>query len=82
MQRYPSFDRDNFLRISAEREGVSVFGTIGLLDIMYNNGYIEKNEYRDCLEGLLEHKERRLPTAELQKRLDSLQKSKSIDYER
>ena len=68
----PLLTGDNPLRKAAEKEGVEVFGTIGLLDKLYDGDYINKLEYQFCLESLLEHKERRLPTEELQKRIDSL----------
>ena len=59
-------------RKAAEKEGVEVFGTIGLLDRLYDGDYINKIEYQFCLKSLLEHKERRLPEEELQKRINSL----------
>ena len=68
----PLLTGDNPLRKAAEKEGVEVFGTIGLLDKLYDGDYINKLEYQFCLESLLERKERRLPTEELQKRIDSL----------
>ena len=68
----PLLTGDNPLRKATEKEGVEVFGTIGLLDKLYDGDYINKLEYQFCLESLLEHKERRLPTEELQKRIDSL----------
>ena len=55
-----------------QKKGVEVFGTIGLLDKLYDGDYINKLEYQFCLENLLEHKERRLPAEELQKRINSL----------
>lgn len=63
---------DNPLRNAAEKEGVEVFGTIGLLNRLYDGDYINKIEYQFCLKSLLEHKERRLPEEELQKRINSL----------
>ncbi len=68
----PLLTGDNPLRRAAEKEGVEVFGTIGLLDKLYDGDYINKLEYQFCLENLLEHKERRLPAEELQKRINSL----------
>lgn len=71
-RKIPLLTGDNPLRKAAEKEGVEVFGTIGLLDKLYDGKYINKCEYLFCLEGLLEHKERRHPIEELQKRIDSL----------
>lgn len=71
-RKIPLLTGDNPLRKAAVKEGVEVFGTIGLLDRLYEGEYINKLEYRFCLESFLEHKERRLPTDELQKRIDSL----------
>lgn len=64
---------DNALRKAAIKEGVQVLGTIGILDRLYEGVFIDSAEYKYCLENLLEHKERRLPTDELQKRIDVLQ---------
>ena len=72
-RKIPLLTGDNPLRKAAEKEGVEVFGTIGLLDRLYDGDYINKIEYQFCLESLLEHKERRLPVEELQKRINSLQ---------
>lgn len=63
---------DNALRKAAVQENVQVLGTIGLLDRLYKGAFIDATEYKECLEGLLEHKERRLPPDELQKRIDVL----------
>ena len=71
-RKIPLLTGDNPLRKAAVKEGVEVFGTIGLLDRLYEGEYINKLEYRFCLDSFLEHKERRLPTDELQKRIDSL----------
>lgn len=71
-RKIPLLTGDNPLRKAAEKEDVEVFGTIGLLDKLYDGDYINKLEYQFCLESLLEHKERRLPADELQKRIDSL----------
>lgn len=72
LRNIPLLTGDNPLRKAAEIEGVEVFGSIGLLDKLYDGDFINKIEYQFCLESLLEHKERRLPTEELQKRIDSL----------
>ena len=71
-RKIPLMTGDNPLRKVALKEGVEVFGTIGLLDRLYKGEYINTLEYQFCLESLLEHKERRLPAEELQKRIDSL----------
>ena len=71
-RKIPLLTGDNPLRKAAEKEGVEVFGTIGLLDKLYEGDYINKLEYQFCLESFLEHKERRLPEEELQKRIESL----------
>lgn len=68
----PLVTGDNALRKAAIKEDVQVIGTIGILDKLYEGGYINSIEYRYCLEGLLRHKERRLPKEELEKRLKNL----------
>ncbi len=68
----PLLTGDNALRKAAVGLGVQVFGTIGLLDKMYNGGYIDSDEYKNCIERLLEHTERRLPIDELRKRIEDL----------
>lgn len=68
----PLLTGDNALRKAGIKEGVEVYGTIGLLDKLYEGSHIDKNEYGYCLKSLLDHKERRLPVDELQRRLDSL----------
>lgn len=64
---------DGPLRKAAEQENVAVIGTIGVLDQLYEGNHIEKEEYIECLEKLLEHNGRkvRLPAKELQKRIDN-----------
>ena len=68
----PLLTGDNALRKAAIKEGVEVIGTIGILDKLYEDNYINAPEYKYCLEQLLEHKERRLPAEEMKKRLDAL----------
>ena len=68
----PLMTGDNPLRKAAINEDVQVFGTIGLLDKLYEGAYIAASEYRLCLESLLEHRERRLPVDELKKRIKAL----------
>ena len=63
---------DNPLRKAAQKEGVRVFGTIGLLDELYSKKDIDKKEYVYCLETLLKHEERRLPKEELKNRIEKM----------
>lgn len=67
---------DKALRKAAEKEGVSVLGTIGVLDKLFEGAYIEREEYEYCLSELLKHNggEIRLPASELKKRLNRLKK--------
>lgn len=64
---------DGPLRKVALEEGVTVIGTIGILDRLYEGAYIDKEEYVNCLKALLENNGRRvrLPEKELQKRVDN-----------
>ena len=68
----PLLTGDRPLRSAAIQEKVQVFGTIGLLDKLYEGKYINKLEYKFCLESFLEHSERRIPPDELKKRLELL----------
>lgn len=68
----PLLTGDNALRKAAIKEGVEVIGSIGILDKLYKENYINTPEYKYCLEQLLEHKERRLPEEEIKKRLEAL----------
>lgn len=65
---------DAALRKAALSEGVSVMGTIGLLDMLYEYGKITSEEYRECMLLLIKvnGREVRLPMAELQNRLDKI----------
>lgn len=65
---------DAALRNVALSEGVSVMGTIGLLDKLYSDGKITTEEYRKCLILLIKVNgmEVRLPFAELKNRLDAI----------
>ena len=67
---------DGPLRKVAEQENVSVIGTIGVLDRLYEERYIEKKEYVCCIKELLRNNGQkvRLPEKELQKRLESIDK--------
>lgn len=63
---------DGPLRKAAEQENVSVIGTIGILDRLYEGRYIEKEEYVGCLKDLLKNngKKVRLPDKDIQRRVD------------
>lgn len=74
----PLVTGDNPLRNAAAKESVPVFGTIGLLDKLYEGQYIDRTEYLFCLEGLLEHRERRLPIEELKSRIDALRRKNKL----
>ena len=65
---------DMALRKAAGKEGVSVLGTIGVLDKLFEGAYIAQEEYEYCLSELLKHNggEIRLPASELKKRLNRL----------
>ena len=62
---------DAALRKVALSEGVSVMGTIGILDRLYGEKRVSLSEYRDCLCRFIEinGREVRLPTVDLQNRL-------------
>lgn len=62
---------DAALRKVALSEGVSITGTIGILDRLYENDCISKLEYRECLLLFIKAngQEVRLPMAELKNRL-------------
>jgi len=65
---------DNALRKAATEEGVTVIGTIGVLDQLYSGGYIDASEYEFCLLELqrLNGQEVRLPKSEITARLQRL----------
>lgn len=66
---------DAALRKVALSEGVSVMGTIGILDRLYYEKKISLSEYRECLLLFIKinGQEVRLPIVELQNRLDSVE---------
>lgn len=74
----PLLTGDLALRKAALSEGVKVFGTIGLLDRLYCDRYIDVNEYRYCLQSFLEDETRRLPANEIKMRLDKLSGGEAI----
>ena len=65
---------DAKLRRVALDEGVTVIGTIGVLDKAVELNVISNDEYRDCIQSLIANngQEIRLPLAELEKRLDEI----------
>lgn len=67
---------DGPLRKSAIAEGVTVIGTIGILDQLYSGKYIEDEEYAECIQKLLEKNggKVRLPKHELEIRLQKVKK--------
>lgn len=67
---------DGPLRKAAQNENVEVFGTIGVLDKMYEEEQLDQKEYIGCLEALLQHNggKVRLPKEELLKRIEACQK--------
>lgn len=66
---------DKVLRKAAMAEGVSLMGSVGILDLLWKERKIEKEEYRSCLTAWLNPQEygRRLPKNELQERLHNLE---------
>lgn len=66
---------DGSLRKAAQSEGVTVLGTIGVLDQLYNGMYIEKVEYMECLKKLKFYNggKVRLPAKELERRMEETQ---------
>ncbi|MDO4939985.1 MAG: PIN domain-containing protein [Lachnospiraceae bacterium] len=60
---------DGALRKAALAEGVTVLGSIGIMDELLARKSISRNKYRICLEAFLKHPERRLPKDEIEKRL-------------
>ena len=65
---------DKALRRAALDEGVSLMGTLGILDLLWKERKIEEEEYRSCLTSWLNTQAygRRLPKCELQERLRNL----------
>lgn len=65
---------DRGLRKAAKQEGVTVLGTIGILDQLFSGEYISAEEYRYCLAELQRNNGSavRLPASELEKRLKKL----------
>ncbi len=65
---------DGALRKAAVAEGVTLVGTLGVLDQLYDGRFIDGNEYRFCLLELQKHNGQkvRLPKSELSVRLQRL----------
>ena len=65
---------DMALRKAAKKENVSLIGTIGILDQLYEGRYIGRDEYSYCLTELKRQNGSvvRLPGDELQGRIDKL----------
>lgn len=63
---------DGALRKAAAEEGVTVIGTLGILDQLYHRQLIEAHEYSYCLKELLRHNggKVRLPEEELRCRIN------------
>ncbi len=70
---------DGPLRKAAIAEGVAVMGTIGILDQLYGNSFIEDEEYAYCMKKLLELNggKVRLPKHELEIRLRKVQEKET-----
>lgn len=71
---------DMRLRKMAESEGVSVIGTIGILERLYTERKISSEEYTISLERLIKEngQEIRLPMDELKKRLEKMKPKENI----
>lgn len=65
---------DGPLRKAANKENVAVWGTLGILDQLFNGHYITADEYKICLQKLDFHNggKVRLPITEILDRLDRL----------
>ena len=65
---------DGALRKAAILEGVTVIGTIGVLDQLHGGRFIDDSEYKFCLLELQKHngQDVRLPKAEITARIQSL----------
>lgn len=64
---------DGALRKAAKHENVALMGTLGILDILLHENYIEQQEYTGCLQKLQEYNggQVRLPKVEIERRLRS-----------
>lgn len=68
------FTGDKALRNAANKEGVTVIGTIGILDELVTQDHITKEIYKNCIEELIKQNGNkiRLPADELESRLKNL----------
>ncbi len=69
---YTLLTGDKYLRKAAHEEGVKVIGTIGILDRLYYEEYIDEKEYHRCFKALDENNgdKVRLPNNEIKERLN------------
>ncbi len=67
---------DNALRKAAKHEGVSILGTIGILDQLLAGKHVAEHEYEHCLLELQKHNGKKvwLPKSEISTRLQRLKK--------
>lgn len=67
---------DMSLRKAALKENVPIMGTLGILDLLSDGKYITTEEYKYCLTELLKRNggEIRLPSSEIKKRLERINK--------
>ena len=73
---------DGALRSAAKAEGVSVKGTIGVLDMLKDGNHITLTEYIECFQALLANIERRrLPEDEIKKRLKAALEKQALHVE-
>jgi len=65
---------DGPMRKAARKEGVTVIGTLGILDQLFNSSLIQVEEYRHCLQELQRNNgaQVRLPKAEIEHRLQDV----------
>ncbi len=68
---------DNHLRKAAVNEGVDIMGTIGIFDHLLDQNLISTDEFKECLQSLLEHNGGavRLPENEILSRLKKINKN-------
>ena len=71
---------DKALRKAAQCEGVPLIGTLGILDLLWDQQRITADELKICLQRLLENNGGavRLPESEILSRLESLIKAESL----
>jgi len=68
------FKTDAALRKAAAKEGVTLIGTLGILDQLFDGELIDKEEYRHCLQELKNNNggQIRLPKGEIEYRLQKI----------